>query len=443
MQIQEAADVEMPEAFEFVERSGGIEAYRLTSNDLQVLLLPEAAAPVVTFMVTYRVGSRNESVGLTGATHFLEHLMFKGTERFNKARGTSIFNTLQRVGAQINATTWLDRTNYYELLPKEHLALAVEIEADRMRGALIDPVEMESERTVILNELDRGQNEPMRNLYHAVWSAAFAAHPYGHPTIGWRSDVEQVTPEGLRHFYDTFYWPNNATLSIIGDVDRAEALRLVEDGFGKIAPSPKPIPDVTTREPAQRGERRVIVRQAGQLGALLVGYKSPPALDPDADALDVLAMLLASGKSSRLYRRLTDRGLTADVYASGSHLRNPGLFYLYAMLAPERTHEEVERAIYEEIRAVQDEGVTDQEVVRAKSQLRALEAFSRDGPFAIAAQLNEAIAAGDWKLYTTYLERIDRVTGADVQRVAQTYLVDDARTVGFYVPVGGVWEIAE
>ena len=434
MQIQET-DVQTPEAFAFVEVSGGIEAYRLRANGLQVLLLPEAAAPVVTFMVTYRVGSRNESAGLTGATHFLEHLMFKGTERFNKQQGTSIFNTLQRVGAQINATTWLDRTNYYELLPKEHLPLAIEIEADRMRGALIDPEEMESERTVILNELDRGQNEPMRNLYHAVWSAAFAAHPYGHPTIGWRSDVEEVTPDGLRHFYDTFYWPNNATLSIIGDVDTGEALRLVEKHFGAIAPSPEPIPDVTTREPEQRGERRVVVRQAGQLGVVLVAYKMPPALDPDAVALDVLATVLASGMNSRLYRRLTDEGVTTSVHASGSHLRNPGLFSCFAMLAPERQHEEAEAAIYEEIALLQEKGVTDKELNRAKNQLRALEAFSRDGSFAIAAQLNEAIAAGDWKLYTTFGERLDRVTASDVQRAAQTYLVEDARTVGFYVPV--------
>ena len=178
---------DLPEAFTYVESSGGIEAYRMKSNDLQVLLLPEAAAPVVTFMITYRVGSRNESTGLTGATHFLEHLMFKGTERFNKEKGATIFNVLQRVGAQVNATTWLDRTNYYELLPKEHLALAIEIEADRMRGARISEEDIESERTVILNEFDRGENEPIRKLYHAVWSAAFVAHPYHHPTIGWRT----------------------------------------------------------------------------------------------------------------------------------------------------------------------------------------------------------------------------------------------------------------
>ncbi len=425
---------DVPDGFVFVEESGGIEAYRLEANGLQVLLLPEAAAPVATFMITYHVGSRNESLGLTGATHFLEHLMFKGTARFNKRLGTSVFNTLQRVGAEINATTWFDRTNYYELLPKEHLALAVEIEADRMRGALIDEADLESERTVILNEFDRGENDPTRKLYHAVWSSAFVAHPYHHPTIGWRSDIETVTPSGLRHFYDTYYWPNNATVSIIGDVDRAEALALVARHFGDIPASPEPIPELTTREPEQRGERRVTVRQAGQLGALMVAYKSPPALDPDADALDVLSMILASGKSSRLFRRLTDTGMTTSLFASVARLRNPGLFYVYAMLAPGRTHGEVEAAIDAVVASVKKNGVTEAEVQRAKNQLRAQESFGRDGPFAVASQLNEAIAAGDWKLFTTIRSRIEGVTTADVQRVAEEYLVDDRRTVGAYVP---------
>ncbi|MFQ5568557.1 MAG: M16 family metallopeptidase [Rhodothermales bacterium] len=422
------------EAYAFMEASGGIEAYRLKANDLQVLLLPQAAAPVVTFMVTYRVGSRHESTGLTGATHFLEHLMFKGTERFNKGNGTSVFNVLQRVGAQVNATTWLDRTNYYELLPKEHLPLAVQIEADRMRGARIDPADIEAERTVILNEFDRGQNEPLRNLYHAVWSAAFVAHPYHHPTIGWRSDIEHVTAEGLRHFYDTFYWPNNATVSVIGDIDRGEALNLVARHFEGIPRAGTAIPAVRTQEPEQRGERRLIVRESGQLGALMTAYKSPSGLDPDTDALDVLTMVLASGKSSRFYRRLTDQGLTAQVVASTTRLRDPGLFYVLTLLSPGRTHEEVEAAVEEVFEQIREEGVTPDEVQRAKNQLRAQEAFSRDGPFAIASQLNEAIAAGDWKLYTTLLERIDRVETDDVRRVAQRYLREDARTVGWYVP---------
>lgn len=431
------AAADLPEGVAFIGASGGIEEYRLEFNELQVLLLQQAVAPVATFMVTYRVGSRNESAGLTGATHILEHMMFKGTEQFNKRKGTSVFNVLQRVGAQVNATTWYDRTNYYELLPSEHLALALEVEADRMRGVLLDREDLESERTVILNEFDRGENEPIRNLYHAVWSAAFIAHPYHHPTIGWRSDIETVTGEGLRHFYDTYYWPNNATVSIIGSFNRDEVLRLIVEKFGSIPPSPEPIPEVRTREPIQRGERRIQVKQAGQLGALMVAYKSPSALEADTDALDVLSVILGSGKSSRFYRRLTDAGLTTSVSASVSRLRNPGLFTVFALLTPESTHVDVEEAILEEIQIVQDNGVTELELQRAKNQLKAQEAFGRDGSFSVAAQLNEAIAAGDWKLYTMYLDRVARVTVDDVQRVARTYCVDVSRTIGHYIPTLG------
>ena len=428
------SSIDVHDAFVFEEEAGGIEAYHLKENDLQVLILKEAAAPVVTFMVTYHVGSRNESLGLTGATHFLEHLMFKGSERFNKIAGTSVFNVLQRVGAEVNATTWFDRTNYYELLPKEHLALAIEIEADRMRGARIAREDLESERTVILNELDRGENDPTRKLFHAVWSSAFTAHPYHHPTIGWRSDVEHMTEEGLRHFYNTFYWPNNATVSIIGDLDTSEVFELLSTHFGQIPRSPSKIPEVHTAEPTQQGERRVTIRQSGQLGAVMMAYKSPPGLDPDTDALDVLSVVLTSGKSSRLYRELTDNGLTTHLFSGSSRLRDPGLFYLFAMLAPDRTHDDVEAVILEVVDALKSGQISSDELQRAKNQRKAQEAFGRDGPFAIASQLNEAIAAGDWKLYTGMRERIERVTVEDVQRAATKYLAEDYLTVGNYVP---------
>lgn len=433
--MQTPPDIDLPDGFDHVETLAGITEVRLRANGLQILLLPQAAAPVATFMVTYRVGSRDERTGLTGATHFLEHLMFKGTERFNKARGTSIFNVLQRVGAQVNATTWNDRTNYYELLPREHLPLALEIEADRMRGALIDPEEVDRERTVILNEFDRGENEPMRKLYQAVWSTAYIAHPYHHPTIGWRSDIESATSEGLRHFYDTYYWPNNATLSIIGDFDVRDTLEAVMDRFGGIPSAPTPLPEVHTREPEQQGERRVTLRMAGQLGALMLAYKSPSAMEEDSDALNVLAMALSSGKSSRLYRRLTDTGLVSSVSAVASRFRDPGLFYCYALLSGEATHDQVEAALRAELERVKEEGVAEAELQRARSKLKAQTAFARDGSFSLASQLNEAIAAGDWRLFATFLERIEAVTADDVRRVAQTYCVDDRCTVGRYVPV--------
>ena len=425
---------EVPGAFTFQESSDGIECYHLDKNGLRVLLLPQEGAPVATSMVTYHVGSRNERTGHTGATHMLEHLMFKGTERYHKRKGTSIFETLQRVGAQVNASTWLDRTNYYEMLPTQHLPLALDIEADRMRGALLDPQDVESERTVILNERDRNQNEPVSRLFDEVWAAAFTAHPYHHPTIGWKSDIEGMTADDLREYYDTYYWPNNATVSIVGQFDRGDALTEVADHFGTHDAAPHDLPQVTTDEPEQTGQRRVTVKQDGQLGAVLMAYKSPPAVDPDSDALDILARILASGKSSRLFRRCTDQGLTSDVFGINFRLRDPGLFSVFAYLAPDATHETVEAAIEDEIEQIQHDGVTQEELDRARSQLRAQIAFDRDGPMQVASQLNEAIAAGDWKLYTKYLDRIEQVTADDVQRVAQTYLTSDTSTVGRYVP---------
>ncbi len=435
--------------FEFVREEGGVEEYRHRENGLTALLLSEAAAPVVAFQVTYRVGSRNEGMGLTGATHLLEHLMFKGTERFNRDLGTSVFQTLQSVGGQINATTWYDRTNYFALLPSEHLELAVEIEADRMRGARVSDDDLASERTVVLNELDRGENEPLRKLLHAVYATAFHAHPYGHPVIGWRSDVETVTASGLRHFYDTYYWPQNATAAVVGAFDRDEALDLLAEHFGPIpagpdesASAPEPLvhradEDAVTREPEQEGERRLVVRQAGELGAVLLAYKAPAGLDPDADALDVLAQALASGKSSRLYRRLTDEGLTTSASAYFPRLRDPGLFVLYGTLSPGVDHQAVEDALTETLAEVARDGLDGDELARARRQVVAEEAFNRDGPYAVVSQLNEAIAVGDWTLFTSFRDRIEAVTAADVQAAAARVADADRLTVGWYVPTTG------
>jgi zinc protease len=425
----------MHSRFAEIRASGGITEYRLNSNGLQVLMLPQAAAPVVAFMVTYRVGSRNERAGLTGATHLLEHLMFKGTERFNKERGTAVFPTLQRVGALLNATTWLDRTNYYELLPSEHIELAIEVEADRMRNSRIRDEDLASERNVVLNELDRGENDPTRKLLQAVYATAFFAHPYGHPTIGWRSDVERVTAAGLRHFYDTYYWPDNATVSVIGAFEPEEALDLIARHFGEIPAAPDTFEHPVTTEPPQRGERRVVVRQAGQLGALLMAFKGPVGRAPEADALDVLAVGLGAGKSSRLYRRLTDMGLTTGAFAWMPRLRDPGLFSVFASLAPDVGHAIVEAATWEVLEQVASEGLTEMELARARRQLIADEAFGRDGPFAVAARLNEAIAAGDWTLYPTFIERIEQVTPEAVRDAARTLFDRDRLTVGLYEPI--------
>lgn len=421
-------------AFDAGDALGGIASFKHRATGLDVLVMEQPGSPVATFMVTYRVGSRNEGPGLTGATHFLEHLMFKGTERFNPASGSSVFNVLQSLGAQVNATTWLDRTNYFAVLPAEHLERAVEVEFDRMRGALLTDEAVASEKTVILNELDRGENDPFRRLYHLVWATAFLAHPYGHPTIGWRSDVEAVTAAGLRGFYDAFYWPTNATATVIGGVSTAAALDLVDRHVAAVGIAVSDVPEVVTREPEQQGERRVVLRHPAQLSTLVLGWKAPEATHPDADALAVLAALLGSGKSSRLHRALVDTARATFASSSASRLRDPGLFVVYAQPAPGVEIDEIEQTIRSEVRRVAEDGVSEAELDRVRGMVKASEAYARDGAYAAASALNEAIAAGDWRLFVTARARLDAVTPADVQRVAAAYLTDDRLTVGHHLP---------
>lgn len=424
----------MHHAFEQTDERGGISAWTHKGNGLRVIVHSNRTVPAATFMVTYLVGSRDEPTGLTGATHFLEHLMFKGTERHNRELGTSVFQVLQRVGGQVNASTWVDRTNYYAMLPSRELDRAAAIEADRMRGARLSEADVESERSVILNELDRGENEPMRRLHQLVWSTAFSMHPYRHPTIGWRSDVERVTADGLRRFYDTYYWPDNAVVSVIGDIGVSDALDLVDRHFAGIPRAPRPLPADRPVEPEQAGPRRVTLRMAGEPGVVVVAWKSPAGLERTTDALALLAMLLSRGKSSRLYHALIDTGIAMSQSAWVSRFRDPGLFQVMATPAPGHTHAEVESVIRSEIERISREGVEEAECSRARRQLRAEEAFGRDGPFALAGRLNEAIAAGDWRLFTDFANRVDGLGVADVQEAARGCLVDRAETVGWFEP---------
>ena len=422
-------------AFEFEESTGGIEAWRLLSNSLRVLVAPQAIAPVVTVNITYLVGSGDEIRGHTGATHFLEHLLFKGTKRFNRVAGTDITRLLQRVGAEINATTSMDRTNYYATLPVQHLELALEIEADRMRSALLGKEDMEAERTVILNELDRQLNDPGYNLFRKVWSTVFTLHPYHHPVIGWREDVSTVSRDALRTFYDTYYWPGNATLSIVGAVDADRVLPLVARHFEKLPASPGKFERPRTAEPPQDAERRVEIRGPGHMSVLIMAYRGCEGLHDDTAALAMLGRILAWGKNSRLWRHLTDSGKVAQIAAGIMPLRDPGIFSFMAVLVPGRTHEEVEEVIDCTVQEIQADGPSREEMERAKVQLAAEEAFSRDGSFGVAAGLNEAIAVGKWQLYTTGRKRLEEVSAEDVQRVAQTYLQVRYRTSGRLHPV--------
>jgi zinc protease len=421
--------------FSFVRSLGGVDEYRLDANGLDVLLVADHSAPVVTFQVTYRVGSRNEVTGTTGATHILEHMMFKGSEGFNDPKGNSIKQYLERVGGRYNATTSVDRTNYFATLGRDNLEGYVAIEADRMRRLWLRDSDRQAEMTVVRNEYERGKNDPDTVLTEEVTAAAYEALPYHHPTIGWLSDIEHVPTAKLRNFYDTFYWPDNATVTVVGDFDVAPTLGLIKKYYGAYPRSPAPIPEIYTQEPDQHGPRRVVVHRPGELGSVLIAEKVPDGRDSDQPALEVLDAILGSGKTSRLYQALVDRGLALSA-ASGTDLHHDlSLHTLYAQLAPNATHEEVEDALLGELDRIKREGVTPAEVERVKQQYIAADAYRRDGTAAVAAEINEWIAVGDWQLYVSFPQQVEAVTPADVKRVANQYFDPDQSTTGWFVPV--------
>ena len=443
-----------------------------------------AQAPVVTHNITYRVGSRDECYGTTGYTHALEHALFKGSPLFNKQRGTSIWSVLQSTGASMNATTSKTRTHFYATLPAEHLELAMRIEADRMRGATFTEADLRSEMTTIRNEFERGESSVDNVLYKALWAVAYEAHPVRIPTIGYRSDLEAMTAAKLRRFYDSFYWPNNAALIVTGDIvaaatvvaagaleltagaaaamDYAQAERVVLQMaarvYGRVPRSPRPPPTVVTVEPRQHGPKVLTVRRAvGTQPIVGVAFKSPAvplgdavaAADSELYALLVLDAILSDGVNSRLYRRFVQSGVASSVATSTSQLRDPGLSATYVHLnvepvvapaAPppsvqERLDAVLAGVLAEYALVSQAANVSAAEVQTAVRKLRTAALFGRESSASVMFEINEAVAAGDWAYYTTFVERIERVTPERVAAAARRYAVDDNRTTIFFVPL--------
>jgi len=423
-----------PEGFEHIQTLDGIVEYRLKANGLSVLLMPNEGLPVATVMVTYKVGSRNEVTGTTGATHILEHMMFKGTEKFNSADGSDYSSQMERIGARSNATTWFDRTNYYATLPSEYVPMTIELEADRMRGLLIQEEDLASEMTVVRNEYERGENSPVRTLIKELFATAYMAHPYNHPTIGWRSDIESTSVEKLRDFYDIYYWPENAVITVIGGFDKAATLAAIATHYGAVPSAPHAIPAVTTTEPEQIGPRRVTIHRAGQTGVVMLGYKVAEGTHEDWAALSLLQQLLGADKTGRLYRALEDNGKASATFTFAPQLRDPGLFIFGAYLTPDATHEEVEAIILDEIETLISGGVNEDELVRAKAVIKASTVYGRDGPFGIADQINEAIAMGDWSAYINLPKAIQSVTADELKEVAAKYFIERSSTTGWFVP---------
>jgi len=403
-------------------------------NGLKVLLKEEHKAPVVTFQIWYKVGSRNEKLGTTGLSHMLEHMMFKGTKKYGPKTFSQV---VQRNGGNDNAFTSKDYTAYFETFAADRIAISLDLESDRMQNLLLDPKEFLSEREVVKEERRmRYEDDPVNTMVEQMMAMAFSAHPYQWPVIGWMADINNFTRDDLYSHYRTYYVPNNATIVVVGDFDTKALLPQIEKYFGRIPRGPE-VPKVGAIEPKQIGERRVIVKKQAELPAVFAGFKTPTLKHPDSPALEVLQGVLSSGKSSRLYRALVYEKQLA-LYAGGDYdnvSADPNLFYVYAGVMPGKSTEEVEKALYVEIDRLKTEPITSEELQKAKNQVEAGFIMGQDSNFNQAMLLGQFESVASWKLLEKYVDNIRAVTKEDVMRVAKEYFSEDNRTVGILVPL--------
>jgi zinc protease len=403
-------------------------------NGLRVILLEDRRNPLVSVQVWYRVGSRNERPGATGLAHFLEHMMFKGTPSNPKG----VFSHLvESHGGRDNAFTTQDTTSYFVNIAAEKVEDVLRLEADRMRNLVLDPAEIASERQVVMEERRmRTEDSPDALLAEELTAAAFAAHPYQWPVIGWMADIARIDPAELRAFYDLYYRPNNAVLVVVGDIAAPALLERVRAIFGPLPRGPEP-PPVTAVEPPQRAERRITVRTtAARLPGLALTWLVPTHASADAPALEVLEAVLSGGRAARLHRRLVvEQRLALDADADYSYGSvDPNLFWLSARPVPGVTPEALERALLAEMAALQREPVTEEELTRVKNQIEASFVWGQDSIYARAATLARFERMGSWRLADDFVRRIRAVTTADVQRVARAYFPPDRKTVGVLLP---------
>ena len=414
---------------ELVRTFEGGQEYRL-ENGLKVVLLPDAAKPVVAMNITYLVGSRHEGYGERGMAHLLEHMMFKGS-----AAHPDIPAELSKHGGQANGTTWYDRTNYYEVVPEgeEHLAWALGLEADRMVNSAMRGEDLTKEMTVVRNEWEAGENRPFSILRQRIFSTAYLWHNYGQATIGARSDLENVSIERLKDFYRRYYQPDNAVLVIAGNFKAEQALQMVESSFGVIAAPKRLLEETYTIEPAQDGERRVVLRRVGDVPMLGFAYHIPAAAHPDTAALTVLAEILDAQPAGRLYKELVQSGLATSVHASATRLHDPGLFEIY--LIGGKAQSELKQLLQSVLAALAKSAPTQAEVERAKQALANDLTATMRSPEKFGISLSESIGSGDWRLFYLYRQQLAAVTPEDVRRVAAHYLVPDNLTSGEFQPV--------
>jgi zinc protease len=411
-------------------------------NGLTVLLKESRHAPVTTFWVWYRVGSRNEVPGITGIAHWTEHMLFKGSNAFPKGE---IDKQIARNGGMMNGLTWLDFTTFLETLPADRIDLGLRIEADRMVNSLFDPEEVALERTVIISERQGAENEPTFLLGEEVGGAAFRVHPYHHETIGDMCDLETISRDDLWRHYQTFYGPNNAVAVAVGDFDAPQMLARIEELFGAIPARSDPAP-VNRPEPPQRGERRVRLDGPANTAYLQAAYHAPAASDPDFFPMTVLGTILtgASGmnlfapsppnRSSRLYKALVETELAAGVSGDLAPMLDPYLYTVSAIVRTGRSPDEVEAALDAEMERILRQPISAEELHTATKQARAQFAYSSESVTNQGFWLGYSTVVADVGWFETFLDKLAAVTVEDVHRAANTYLPRRNRTIGHYVP---------
>ena len=408
----------------------GITEYQL-DNGLKVLLIPDDSKPTITLNLTILVGSRHEGYGEAGMAHLLEHMLFKGTPLHPDS--DKIFRDR---GASANGTTWYDRTNYYETVPAtaDNLEFFIRFEADRLVNCFVRREDLFSEMTVVRNEFEQGENSPANLLNNRLMSTAYEWHNYGKTTIGNRSDIERVPIQNLQDFYHRHYQPDNAVFALGGKFDEAEALKLIQKYFGAI-PKPQRKLDATyTEEPPQDGERLVTLRRIGDVGLVEAVYHIPSGSHEDMAALDLLSDVLSETPSGRLYKALVEPKKASRAIASVFNLHDPGVFDISLTVRKENSLDEARDICFKTIQEVIDKGVTAEELQRVKQNFINNRRAASQNTQRLTISLSDWIAMGDWRLYFLYRDRVEKVTAADLQRVAAKYLVASNRTLGYFIP---------
>ncbi|MGB7759267.1 MAG: pitrilysin family protein [Bryobacteraceae bacterium] len=420
----------LPAGVQKVTSVEGITEYAYP-NGLHVLLFPDTSKPKVTVNVTYLVGSRQEGYGETGMAHLLEHLMFRET----KTR-TNIKKELTDHGAQMNGSTAWDRTNYFETVTAtdENLRWALELEADRMVNTRVEKEILDKEMTVVRNEFEMGENSPVNIMFERLLETAYIWHAYGHLPIGSRSDIEKVPIANLAAFYQKYYQPDDAVLTIAGKFDQSTALQWVADTLGRIPKPTRTLQATYTVEPTQDGERSVTLRRVGSQQAVAVMYHVPAGSHPDSAALEVLADVLGDTPSGRLYKALVDSKKAAYTGMMHLEMHDPGVILAFAMLRQEQSLDDARTILLKNVEGLTGDAPTKEEVERAKTKILKQIDLAMTDTQQIALALSEVLSEGDWRLLFLERDQIRNVTPEDVLRVAKAYLKPSNRTYGEFIP---------